>query len=53
MLELTLLLVLAAGVIWVLFKGPTRKRRAKAEEAARRAVEARLDRDDRERGGGS
>ena len=53
MLELTLFLVLAAGVIWLMFRGPTRKRRAKAEEAARKAVEARLTREDREHGGGS
>lgn len=53
MLELTLLLVVAAGVIWLLFRGPARKRRAEAEDAARRAVEARLRGRDREDGGGS
>ena len=46
MLELTLLLVLAAGVLFFVLRGPRKRGVAKAEEAARKAVEARLERQD-------
>ncbi|WP_158291661.1 hypothetical protein [Marinicauda algicola] len=42
----TIGLVLLAAVLFFALRGRTRRRRSEAEEAARRAVERRLDRDD-------
>ena len=48
MLGITLLLIVAAAFVWGVFRGPARRRRNTAAEAARRAVEQRFSRDDRD-----
>ena len=44
-MALTLALLALAAVLFFAFRGRTRRQRAAAEEGARRAVEARLERD--------
>ncbi|MHA6289014.1 hypothetical protein [Maricaulis sp. CAU 1757] len=41
----TVLLIVLAALIWLMFRGAKRKRRDATAEAARRVVEAQLERD--------
>lgn len=47
MLGITLLLIVLAAFLWGVFRTPARKRRSRAEEAARKAVEHRISPDDK------
>ncbi|KAA5804638.1 hypothetical protein F1654_01125 [Alkalicaulis satelles] len=49
MLELTLILVIAAGVLFVLLRPRAKRLTGKAEDAARKAVERRLQQDGQDR----
>ncbi len=57
MLELTLILIIAAGVLFVLLRPRAQRLTGKAEDAARKAVERRLrkeaDGEDERDGGGA